>query len=134
MKLNIQSLKRDVLEVARFATVGVLATLVHSVVTALVFVVTDMALLANLSGFLIAFLVSATGHVLWTFPNTANRRTAVTRFFVVAAFGFTVSNGLLIAGSSLWPEATPLALAVAVGIVPIISFLLSRFWAFRDQI
>ncbi len=89
-------------------------------------------LVANIIGWLVAFGVSFSGHYLLTFKHQhAPLLRAGVRFFLVSALGFGVneaSYALLLYYSSL-PYDLLLAL-VLIGIAAL-TFILSRFWAFR---
>lgn len=119
----------------RFAVVGLAATLTHSAV-ALALHSTGLlpALAANVAGFLTAFSVSFTGHHFWSFAalcdpgRTASR---MRRFFLLALAGFLINSGTLLGWLRLtnWPE--DVGILVSIAIVPLLSFLGARFWAFK---
>ncbi|WP_150524073.1 GtrA family protein [Roseibium sediminis] len=121
---------------SRFALVGIAATLTHSVV-ALVALQSSLfgAYGSNILGFVIAFVVSFAGHHFWSFKaqghhGTAGRRMA--RFLVIAVLGFLANNVVLTAWLQFtnWPDSVGLIFSIAI--VPGLSFLGSRFWAFSD--
>ncbi|WP_170948373.1 GtrA family protein [Bordetella genomosp. 5] len=88
-------------------------------------------LLANFIGWLIAFVVSFTGHYRLTFRHQARGWTiAARRFFLISATGFVV-NEL----SYAWLlHATPLRydllLALILIVLAFLTFVASRLWAF----
>ena len=72
----------------RFASVGGAATAVHVVLfAALIELVQSSAVIANLAAFGAALLLSFVCHCRWTFRHRGGRRTALSRFAVVAAVG-----------------------------------------------
>ena len=121
----------------RFALVGIAATLTHSAV-ALTLHGAELlpALAANVAGFLTAFGVSFTGHHFWSFAalrGTGGTATRMQKFFLLALAGFLINSGTLFGWLRLtdWPES--LGILVSIAIVPALSFLGARFWAFKAQ-
>lgn len=117
----------------RFASVGLIATLVHGVCyIGLIQFSAVGIILANIFSFIIAFGFSWAGHQHWTFRSESKRKlqTAL-RFFFVAILGL-LSNifftTVLVQSFSLPKE---------VGIVPILfvtpplTYLISKLWVFR---
>jgi putative flippase GtrA len=88
-------------------------------------------LAANVLGWLVAFVVSFTGHHRLTFRDQAAPITAsVGRFFLVSAGGFGVNEAtyaLLLAWSG---QRYDLVLAVVLLAVAGVTYLLSRHWVF----
>ncbi|WP_417670258.1 GtrA family protein [Roseibium sp.] len=118
----------------RFAIVGGLATLTHAAVAVLLFE-TDLlpALIANLAGFLVAFGVSFAGHHFWSFSATRHNGGTgkrMRRFFILAVTGFALNSSVLASwiGLTNWPET--LGILFSIAIVPALTFLGARLWAF----
>ncbi|MCK0714082.1 GtrA family protein [Chromohalobacter sarecensis] len=113
---------------ARFGLVGGIATGVHLLVAgALLGLWSEMSeFAANLVAFLAAFQVSLIGHRRVTF----RRRGRAKRFFLVAALGFALNNGVLAALLAVTPLSGFIAVAIATLTVPVLTYLASRFWAF----
>ncbi|MDQ8031511.1 sugar translocase [Bordetella genomosp. 1] len=88
-------------------------------------------LLANLAGWLIAFVVSFTGHYRLTFRHLSRNWTlAARRFFLVSAAGFVVNE----AAYAWLLHATDLPYDLLLALILIalacLTFLASRLWAF----
>lgn len=119
-------------ELIRFGIVGVAAMATHWGVVALLVPFGMTPLLANVIGFCIAFNVSFLGHHHWTFASADQQKETFKRFVSVAVLGF-VCNEILYA---LLLRFTSLDFRVALLIVLIavagMTYLLSRFWAFRS--
>ncbi|MET0027708.1 MAG: GtrA family protein [Candidatus Thiodiazotropha sp.] len=130
---NVSSILRifDV-EIVRFGIVGVAASLTHFVSVYLIVSVFGLQpILANIFAFLIAFGVSYIGHSLWTFSHKKHQHNkTVARFLGVAIFSFALNEG----GYYLLLEYTQLeylvSLLIVLIIVPVITFILSKYWAF----
>lgn len=119
-------------QLAWFIFVGICAALTHwLVVVALVANEYLTPLSANLAGWLIAFLVSFTGHYQLTFRY--QRRgigKAIGRFFLLSAGGFAINEA-----SYAWLlSQTTLPYELLLGMILVgvagLTFLVSRLWAF----
>ena len=119
-----------------FVAVGCAAALTHlGVVVVLVSRHGQLPLVANVVGWLVAFVVSFAGHWLLTFSaQRAPLWRAARRFFGVSAAGFATNEfayALLLQWSSLRYDVI-LAL-VLIG-VAVITYLLSSRWAFLGNL
>lgn len=122
-------------QLVRFGLVGVVATVVHFVVAvACVRQLGTDPRSANVAGFAVAFVASFIGQRRWTFSaTTAPWRTALPRYFVVSVLGFAVnaaSYAWLLTHTSLRYDV---ALAIVLLAVATLTFVLSRWWAFRGH-
>ncbi|MCW5590408.1 MAG: GtrA family protein [Legionellales bacterium] len=133
MKMNnLISTKKLPVQIIQFGIVGSLAALIHlSVVILLVSTFAIPPLFANLFAFIIAFNVSYFGHRWWTF-NTAEHslHQSLFKFFVVAALSFILNETLFYIFLYDFHLFYALALLLVLIIVPPLTFLLSKFWAF----
>lgn len=115
-----------------FVATGCTAAAVHfGVVVLLVARFGAAPLWANLGGWLVALGVSFTGHLRLSFADqAAPAARSARRFFLVSALGFVVNESayaLLLHGSGLGYRA---ALAAVLVGVAVLTYLLSRHWAF----
>ncbi len=89
-------------------------------------------LIANIIGWLVAFGASFTGHYQLTFRyQRSGVKDAIWRFFLLSAFGFIInetSYALLLKQTRL-PYELLLAL-ILIGVAAL-TFVASRFWAFK---
>lgn len=124
----------EMLTIVRFGVVGIIATLVHMGGAGLL-VGYQLAgvFSANLIAYLIAFWIAFSGHFFWTFQGRTDYRTAIQRYFVISASAFAINNILLIGlvRYGLLSEVTNVVLAA--GVVPVISYITSRLWGFRQK-
>ncbi|MNR78025.1 GtrA-like protein [compost metagenome] len=127
----------ELLRVLRFGIVGLTAAAVHYwVVIALVELLHIAPLQANVGGFIVAFWVSYFGHRYWTFSDAVASHAKGTqqsfmRFLAVALLGFCMNE--LLFYLLLRYAALPyyVALAIVVFTVAVMTYVLSRMWAFR---
>ncbi len=120
-------------QIILFILVGTLAALTHwGIVIAVVRTLELPALLANLFGWLIAFIVSFSGHYWLTFrQQEAKLGPALGRFFLVSAAGFAIneaSYALLLKYSGLRYD---ILLGMILIALAVLTFLAGRLWAFR---
>ena len=118
-------------QMIRFGGVGSIATMAH-VLSALT---AESALLlspqpANLTGFLVAVVVSYFGHSYFTFRTGHGSSDRFLRFAMVALAGYAASSltvALVTQGLGL---SFGLAMVAVAVVVPASSFLAMRFWVF----
>lgn len=118
-------------QVSRFIGVGVTALIVHWLVVRLLVPLGLVPLLANVFGFVVAFNVSYFGHRKLTFKaeELSHSRT-LPRFATVALGSFAVNEILYALLLTFTPLRYDLALLIVLGVVAVMTYLFSRFWAF----
>ncbi|KDE40118.1 MAG: GtrA family protein [Nitrincola lacisaponensis] len=118
-------------QVSRFALVGISALIVHWLVVRLLVPLGMPPLIANVFGFAVAFNVSYFGHRKLTFKADAlNHSRTLPRFASVALGSFAVNEALYALLLMLTPLRYDVALLLVLGIVAVLTYLFSRFWAF----
>ena len=132
--MNFKQISKELLTLARFGLVGVGATATHMLVAAAL--ITHLKLnpfVANSAAFIVAFFISFLGHYFWSFQSKAqSANQALKKFFLIAAGGFGF-NTLVLAALLKSGITTPLSSTmIAIGVVPVITFIASRFWAFKN--
>lgn len=117
--------------VAWFLVVGATAAAVHwGVVVALVSLLSLKPLLANVLGWLVAFVFSFLGHYFLTFRDQdAPLTRSALRFFGVSAIGFSI-NQALYAVSLAFGQPYDWALLCVLLMVAVLTYFLSKRWAF----
>ena len=117
-----------------FLLVGASAALTHMAVFALVLILvpTLWPELANVAGFLVAFLVSFVGHRRLSFQDAdTSLLQSFMRFAATAVAGFVTNEAVFIALFRVFGLPTWLALIGGIVVSAVQTFVLSRFWAFR---
>ena len=122
----------EVIIVGRFGIVGLIATAVHLVVVWILIEVTTLpTLIANTFAFITAFVVSFSGHYLWTFSNQGRMSEALIKFLLISLSGFS-ANSFILAGLLHVEWFSPsMSSTLAVAAVPVITFFSSRLWGFK---
>lgn len=132
-----QKIRTETAAAGKFAIIGVLATLTHAAVAASLLQAGALsAFPANICGFAVAFGVSFSGHYFWSFSHLRRKGAAfrsMRRFLVIALSGFLLNSTVL----ALWLKLTPwpdlVGLLFSIAIVPALSFLGARLWAFSHH-
>jgi putative flippase GtrA len=120
--------------IAWFVFVGCAAAAVHlGMVTFLVSGLGWAPLVANIAAWLVAFIVSFSGHWHLTFPHSgAPMLRAIRRFFLISLAGFVTNEALYAALLHMFGARWYLAsLFVVLLAVAVMTWLLSSRWAFR---
>lgn len=121
----------EICKVSRFGLVGILATLSHLCVSLFCNAIIGLEVqVANVTGFLLALGVSYAGHYHFSFRSGRSHRGALLRFLVVACVAFVV-NLLLVEfldRHAFLPDI--LQLAIGIGAMPFVTYVLHRFWVF----
>ena len=118
-------------EAGRFGIVGVAATLMHAGMAQLAHsLLAQPPLVANVMGFLAAFVISYGGHYHWTFASGVPHGTSLPRFLVVSLAAFMISEFIVWVVTGVMGLSMAVAMATVVGVVPLASFLINRNWTF----
>ena len=120
-------------QIGWFGVVGILATAVHVAVAYIAKSLGDYPpQLANLFGFLTAFLVSYFGHMHFTFQPQASSDRYFRRFLILSGLSFLTSSSVVyFLINTLGVDFIWAMVGVAV-IVPGVSFVVAKFWAFTE--
>lgn len=123
----------DVTQIIRFGVIGAAATVVHMSVAFVLYYGLDFApLMANPIAFLIAWCVSYTGQFKWTFKDSgAQHKSSAPKFFAVSVLSLVLSQIVVWFTAQYLGLPFYLAMICVVLSVPIVTFLLSKFWVFR---
>ena len=120
-------------ELIRFGVVGVAAMATHWCAVAILVPLGITPLLANVFAFCIAFNVSFFGHHHWTFTSTDSRKDTFKRFLSVAVLGFATNECIYALLLKFTGLDYRVALFIVLAAVAGLTYVLSRFWAFRRQ-
>lgn len=86
--------------------------------------------LANALAFLVAFQVSFQGHKFWTFSSETEHSHTMPKYLVVALLSFCLNEGLYTYFLLRLNLNYSVALIIVLIIIPPVTFILSKFWAF----
>ena len=121
-----------ILQLMRFGVVGLTAASVNFLLV-VIFVETLhwRPLLANLLAFVIAYQVSFAGHNFWTFKSNLSKKSVWCRFFLVAIISLALNEGLFYVFLHPFGLYYPIALLITLILVPPVTFVLGKYWAFN---
>jgi putative flippase GtrA len=115
-----------------FALFGLIATAIHAGTALLLHQKLGLGPLAsNLCGYMAAVCVSYFGNARITFKKDVTIRSFL-RFAVVSLAGLAMSQSITWVFTQALGQPFWLALAVAIGVVPVFTFIMSRAWTFRS--
>ena len=117
-----------------FVLVGASAALTHMAVFALVLILvpTLWPEIANVAGFLVAFLVSFVGHRRLSFQDAGTGLVqSFLRFAATAVAGFMTNEGVFIVLFRVLAFSAWAALMCGIVLAAVQTFVLSRYWAFK---
>lgn len=117
-------------QLARFAVVGVAATLTHYLVS--IVCVEQLGLsvyLANMAGYGSAVGLSFIGHAKFTFRAQSSVK-VFSKFTVVSLIALGLSELLLMALEALFELPHRWAMLLVVATIPVFTFVASRFWVY----
>lgn len=131
---KVHKVLAEIVFAVRFGLVGSLATVIHVAILWMLLSETLLpVLMANTIAFLCAFGFSFAGNYLWTFGAPGSPKRAVLRFLTISASAFLLNSVLLATILELdWFDPTSAAIGTAA-IIPVITFLASRFWGFKPS-
>lgn len=121
-------------QLAKFATIGGGATLVHVLAAVTLNSLAQVApLRANFLAFLVASLVSYMGNWIWTFEGNSRHVFSFPRFVALSLSCFAVNQAIVFGvverlGQPLW-----LAMVPVIVVVPAIGFWLSKTHVFLPR-
>ena len=124
-------MKSGVSQAFRFFVVGGIATLIHIAIASFsLFTINLPVFQSNIIGFLVAFTFSIIGQHFWTFKTSKNFSSTLPKFFLISFFGFFINNLVLYKLLALGINDEILAISISTLIVPIFTFIISKFLIF----
>lgn len=121
------------LQMVKFGFVGLTATAIHAAM--LFFLVEKLSMepvLASIPAFLTALVISFLINHHWTFVIKGAYRRYFSRYAAVSVAGLILNIAIMYATVSLLHQSYIVGLGLVIIFVPMISFLLQRYWTFSD--
>ena len=119
---------------ARFATVGVLATLTHTGVFAAAIELTPIdPVAANVLAFSVAVLVGFALNRRWTFADQGGEDAQLWRYVVAALAGLAGNTLIMFVAVHLMHWSPYVGLALSIVSMPPLTFTLNQIWVFRRR-
>jgi|GEM_PF-308902 len=119
---------------ARFASIGVLATLIHGLMLNLLVLSAGLhPTMANVGAFLSAFMVSYLGHYYFSFRSREDHIAAAPKYLGVALIGLALNTLIFAVIVNLMQLHYMIAFAAVIVILPPIIFVISRTFVFTTS-
>lgn len=121
-------------KLTRFGIIGVSSAILYAVTVSIAvewLLWTPMA--ANGAGFVVATLNSYFGHKILTFGSVAQHQRTAPRFLLQACVGYAGSAGITYF-VNVQGLHYGIGIAVVVGILPMINFVVLQFWVFPADV
>jgi putative flippase GtrA len=117
----------------RYGLVGVLASVVHAAISLVLHEYFSIApFTAHACGFFGGLITAYLGHYHYSFKDDGRHRSRFPRFVITSLTGFALhQGGVWYLVSQLGWDYSTLALPVLMLTIPLVTFLLSKFWVFR---
>jgi len=120
-------------QVLRFGAVGAAASATHVAVALILIEQVGLPIMtANGLAFAVAVLLSYIGNHSWTFVRAGNHERHLPRFIAVSLAGFALNQAIVFATVRLAGFPYLVGILVVIVVVPALTFLLSRSWAFIE--
>ncbi|MDE5831525.1 MAG: GtrA family protein [Desulfovibrio sp.] len=117
----------------RFGIVGLAATAIYFLLGLLfVSVLRWHTMVGNTVAYLLGFTVSYTGQALWTFKASGNHLVMLGKFAFTQLAGLGL-NSCVVSIATLFGAHYIIAMTIAVCVVPVFVYLVSRYWVFRKK-
>lgn len=115
----------------RFAASGAIATATHAILfAASVELLGIMPVIATSLSFCVALIVSYGLNYHWTFKSSGAHRVMLPRYATVALVGLALNVVITFVVVNMGGYWYGYALLAVISTVPVVSFLLSKYWAF----
>lgn len=121
------------LQMVKYGLVGLTATTIHAAI--LFFLVEKWGVgpvLASIPAFLTALVISFLINHHWTFVVKGGYGRYFSRYAAVSVAGLILNIAIMYGTVSLMHQSYLLGLAMVIVFVPLISFLLQRYWTFSN--
>lgn len=116
----------------RFGIVGLSAATVNFIGVVLLVEYANLEpLIANIIAFLLAFNVSYIGHRFWTFNHKKHQSNSAPKFFIIAINSLLLNEAIFALLLHVTSLHYTVALIITIFLVAIVTFILSKLWAFK---
>jgi putative flippase GtrA len=131
LKMPLLSARVELGRLARFASVGVLATLVYFAVALIAANAIGLApISASISGQIASTAVSYFGHASFSFRVQPRHGVFLPRFLTIAALTFAMNFGVSALLTTLVGAPSLLVFCAMALLIPTTNYLCNRFWVF----
>lgn len=120
--------------ILKYGVVGVLGTLVHIGVLAIMVEIFQVnAIAGSIIGFVGALLSSYLLNYYWTFESTHDHLSSFPRYLLVSLVGLGLNTLLMYVTVTVLKWWYIYGQLTVILVVPVTNYLLNRFWTFREN-
>lgn len=133
MKLNFidRIIMPTYVSFVKYATVGVIGTLIHTLILSFcVEVLEFVPIISTCIGFLFSLIVSYILNSLWTFKQ--KNKNSFFKYFITCSLGLVINVLIMFIVVDLLKYLYLIGQALAIIIVPVFNFFLSKKWVFNQ--
>ena len=131
LKMPLLSARVELGRVARFASVGIVATLVYFAVAFLVNRTTGLSpVSASIAGQIASTAVSYFGHASFSFRVQPRHGVFLPRFLTIAVLTFVMNFGVSAVLTTVVGAPSRIVFCVIAFLIPTTNYLCNRFWVF----
>lgn len=119
----------------QYGIVGVLGTTVHTIVLALcVELLSIVPVISTIIGFVCSLVISYIINATWTFKgNNSNVKESFIKYALTCTFGLLINLIIMYTVVNMAGKSYLIGQLIAVIVVPIFNFTISRFWVFKSS-
>lgn len=122
--------KKHIIEIIVYGIVGVIAWSCQTIIYIFLVDLKIFPSIAMILGYLAGFIVAYMGHVKYTFKKERFHHKEFTKYFIVAAVGLVLNVSMVRVITKVL-LLNPKLVIIPTLITPLITFLISKFWAFK---
>jgi putative flippase GtrA len=117
----------------RFGAIGTAASAAHvAIALTLIERASLPVLTANGLAFMVAVLVSYIGNHSWTFTRVGHHERHLPRFLAISLVGLALNQAIVFATVTMAGLPYLVGILIVIAVVPVLTFVLSRSWAFIE--
>lgn len=121
-----------VFQFIRFSFVGIAATFTYFIVANILEFLIDVSTpISSVLAYLLGMSVSYLGQTFFTFQSNINNPAQLLRFIIISLLGLSVSYGFVMLFSEMMHLHALLVFAIISVIIPIVNYILLKFWVFQ---
>ncbi|MUG47204.1 GtrA family protein [Paenibacillus woosongensis] len=131
--INIIKKYPIIINFIQYGIVGVIGTIIHtSVLTICVELFSIRPLISTVIGFLFSLITSYILNSFWTFKSASMQKGSFLKYFITCLLGLIINMVIMYIVVDIANKSYLFAQFIAVVIVPIFNFTLSKYWVFNS--
>lgn len=134
LRLRAKTQNQVLLDFIRYGIVGLLGTVVHTLVLAISVEYFHFApVFGTMLGFVFSLLLSYYLNAKWTFRNNHKNKKSFIKYTITCLLGLSINVCIMFVIVNLLGYWYVLGQIVAILIVPLFNYTISRYWVFNKE-